>query len=102
MTLRRSASRVITLKGWSKNWAAEFAEVSMSQPTLDPVLRRLDHLERAHRRLKLIGAMVLIALAGITVMGQGPSRPRTIEAETFIVRDRAGTARAALSIGAED
>ena len=45
--------------------------------------RRLDRLERENRRLKRLGALALVGLAALTVMGQAASPPvaNTIEAE---------------------
>lgn len=52
--------------------------------------RRLDHLERAHRRLKRAVAGGLIALAAVGVMGQAAvTRLKTVEAETLVLRDAA-------------
>lgn len=67
---------------------------------------RLTCLERENRRLKLGAMLFVVGISALAVMGQAPapapSPPRTIEAESFIVRDRSGQPRAALSVGTED
>jgi hypothetical protein len=57
--------------------------------------RRLDRLEQDNRRLKATGAVAVIILAGLLLMGQaGPTK--VVEAEKFVVRDAKGTIRAEL------
>ncbi len=70
----------------------------MSQPTVDGLMRRLERLERQHARLKLAGALAVLLVASTAVMGQFTlSGPPLVEAEQFIVRDRAGKIRAQLT-----
>src|SRR6266567_3460057 len=47
-----------------------------------------------------LGALALIGLAALTIMGQTASAPvaNTIEAERFILRDASGHARASLGV----
>jgi len=63
------------------------------------VLARLDRLERQNRRLKLGGLALLLGL-GVVVLagGQGEGKPKTVEAERFILRDEFGRQRAALTV----
>ncbi|MGH7386345.1 MAG: hypothetical protein ACREKG_14300, partial [Candidatus Rokuibacteriota bacterium] len=72
----------------------------MSDSTHDHLTRRLDRLERENRRLKLLGALALLGLAALTVMGQTAATQvvNTIEAERFVLRDGAGNARATLGL----
>lgn len=57
--------------------------------------RRLEKLERVHRRIKFLVGLVLMALGGLLLMGQRSS-PRVIEAERFVLRDSLGATRATL------
>ena len=50
---------------------------------------RLVRLERENRRLKMVGLLVLVLAASVFLMGQTRT-PQSIEAETFVVRDRRG------------
>ncbi len=64
----------------------------MDDSTLDPLTARLDRLERENRRLKLAGAILLLALAAVGAMGQVLPKavPKVIEAERFVLRDTKG------------
>lgn len=53
---------------------------------------RVARLERANRRLKLIGVGVVLASMVLVSMGLG-GKPRTIEAEKIVIRDSHGRAR---------
>ncbi len=70
----------------------------MAEPTIENVLKRLEHVERENRYLKRIGAVMLIGIAAVAIMGQArPSKvAKVIEAEQFVVRDRDGKVRAIL------
>jgi len=59
---------------------------------------RLDRLEKENRCLKRIGALVVVGIAAVVLMGQAkPSKvPKVIEAEKLILRDEAGRIRATL------
>lgn len=72
---------------------------------LAAVHARLEALERRCERFRRAGVLLLLGAVALGLLGQAPAPTpagRTIEAETFIVRDRAGRARAALSIGVDD
>jgi hypothetical protein len=73
----------------------------MTSPTAD-VTQRLDRLERENRRLKRIGGVVLVTLAAVVLMGQAtPGKvAKVVEAEKFVLRDRAGQLRATLAADA--
>ena len=72
----------------------------MTEPILDTLSQRLVRLERDNRRLKATGAVAMIILAGVMLLGQaGPAK--VVEAEKFVVRDANGTIRAEL-FGATD
>ncbi len=72
----------------------------MSEPILNTLTQRLDRLERENRRLKLVGAILLVALAAVGAMGQVLPKavPKVVEAEQFIVRDTKGKIRASLDV----
>ena len=78
----------------------------MNDAALAALHARLAALERRQRRVQQAGVLLVIGLAALALVGQapapGPAGPKTVEAETFIVRDRAGRARAAMSIGLDD
>ncbi|MFQ5850780.1 MAG: hypothetical protein ACE5JU_09360, partial [Candidatus Binatia bacterium] len=64
----------------------------MNETTVDNLVRRLERLEREDRRLKLAGALVLLGIAAMVVMGQTRAREaaKVIEAERFLLRDISG------------
>jgi len=72
----------------------------VSKPIPDQLTRRLDRLERENRRLKFVGALALLGLGALTVMGQTAptSVANTLEAERFVLRDNAGNVRATLGL----
>jgi hypothetical protein len=61
-------------------------------PELQKITLRVETLERQNRHFRL-GAVGLILLAALGSMAAVNSKPRTIEAEQFIVRDSKGRAR---------
>ena len=71
----------------------------MNEPTLNTLTQRLDRLERENRRLKLAGAIRLLALAAVGAMGQVLPKavPKVVEAEGFALLDAQGKLRAVLS-----
>jgi hypothetical protein len=70
----------------------------MSEPTLNPLTQRLDRLERENRRLKIAGAIVLLAVVAVGAMGQVLPKavPKVLEAERFVLRDTSGKILATL------
>ena len=76
----------------------------MNEPKLDELVVRLDCLERENRRWQRIGALVLVGIAAVVLMGQAKPRKvaQVIEAEKFVVRDKSGKVRAALQTSAKD
>lgn len=71
----------------------------MNEPTMENMVQRLDRFERENRRLKYIGALVVLGIAAVVLMGQAKSSKVTkvIEAEKFVLRDSSGSERALLS-----
>lgn len=72
------------------------------QPTeIRSIVDRLEKLERQNRRLRRIGGLIILSVAGVFLMAQ--ARPsRTLEANEFILRDSHGKERAALkTVGGE-
>ena len=53
---------------------------------LTTVMNRLERLEKQNRRIKQIGALALILLGSVFLMGQA-SPPRTVEANEFVLKD---------------
>jgi hypothetical protein len=70
----------------------------MTEPTLDTLTRRLDRLERENRRWKLAGGLAALVVLVLAVMGQAGPRPRSVDAEEFILKDSSGKRRAVLSV----
>ena len=64
----------------------------MSTLDLDVLTQRLDRLERETRRLKQLGAVVLIGIIAMAVMGQTlPGRvAKVVEGERLLLRDSSG------------
>jgi hypothetical protein len=72
-----------------------------SQPTrLEDLECRLLSMEKQNRRLKRLGAALLVLVTSLVVMGQAPSK-KTVEANEFILRDESGSIRARLFITAK-
>ena len=67
---------------------------------------RLTRLERENRRLKRIGAVVLIGIIAVVVMGQGkedePGNFGELRTRTLFVVDDAGKARMVLEGGSQE
>ncbi|OFV94413.1 MAG: hypothetical protein A3H28_09725 [Acidobacteria bacterium RIFCSPLOWO2_02_FULL_61_28] len=60
-------------------------------------MNRLEKLEKQNRRFKQIGAVALIIVGSVVLMGQAPP-PRTVEANEFTLRDGSGRVRGQLSM----
>lgn len=93
----------------------------MSNQEKDPILARIEKLERQNRRLKQGALICLVAIASIAVtgglMGQtqhrksakpkpatasvpaAPVVPEKLEAESFVLKDPSGRERAELAMG---
>jgi hypothetical protein len=63
---------------------------------LEGLTTRVETLERQNRRLRL-GAVGLILLGALGSMAAVSPKPRTIEAEQFIIRDSKGRARVTIA-----
>ena len=61
--------------------------------------QRVEKLEKANRRLKLAGVLVLTLVGCLLLLGVA-SPKRTVEAETFVIRDANGKPRAVLGMTA--
>lgn len=72
----------------------------MDDHSLSIVAQQLNRLEREHRHLKRVGALVVIGLATVTLMGQAtPGKvAKVIEAEKFVLREATGKERATLEL----
>jgi hypothetical protein len=58
---------------------------------------RIENLEKQNRGLKRLGAVALISVTLLLVMGQAPLK-RRVEANEFVLNDDSGKARAKLSM----
>ncbi|MGD0964582.1 MAG: hypothetical protein ABSA57_11865 [Candidatus Acidiferrales bacterium] len=79
----------------------------------DPIISRIERLEKENRVLKHGTVVCLVAIASIALMGQTQHKggrtaaatpgplilPKNIEAESFVLKDSAGRSRAELSMG---
>ncbi len=72
----------------------------MNEQTIGKLVQRLDRLEREGRRLKRIGALVVVAIAAVVLMGQAKSSKvaKVIEAEKFVLREKNGNERGSLEV----
>lgn len=69
----------------------------MNPPILEALAERLERMERENRRLKRVGAVLILGIGALVLMAQGkPSR--VIEAERFVLRDARGKTRAVLGV----
>ena len=57
------------------------------------VMNRLERLEKQNRRFRQIGAVALVLLGSVFLMGQADP-PRTVEATHFVLKDDNGKSRA--------
>ena len=71
----------------------------MNEPTMDSLVKRLDLMEHQNRRLKRIGALVLVGITAMVLMGQAkPNKEaKVIEAEEIIIRDKDKQIRVSIS-----
>ncbi len=60
------------------------------------VMNRLERLEKKNRKMKQIGALALILIGAVLLVGQVSSK-RRVEANEFIVKDDSGRVRGELS-----
>jgi hypothetical protein len=92
------------------NWASQHCGVfeTMGEAALMTVekcdcqslRKRVDALERQHRKSKQVGVVILIAVACAVFMAQAAPK-RTVEAKEFILRDEADKIRARLWASAD-
>lgn len=84
------------------NWVeSTTARAPREASELEAMAERLGRLEGSHRRWKLAGvglASCLVVLLGVAAA----HLPGTIEAEHFVVKDRAGAVRAELAVGPDN
>lgn len=81
--------------------------MAIDQGALDDLARRLAALEQAHdrllvthRRIKRIGGASILSLVALTIMGvtSASQQPKSIEAQSFVIRDSKGLVRGAFGI----
>lgn len=63
---------------------------------MDDLVERLDRLERENHWLKRIGALAVVVISGVFMMGQALPKNRIVEAEKFVLKDTGGKVRAIL------
>jgi hypothetical protein len=64
----------------------------MTTPDVASLTGRVERLEKQNSWLKLFGMVALICAGSLIVMAQ--NRTRTIDAESFVLKDAGGKARA--------
>jgi hypothetical protein len=62
---------------------------------------RIEQLERRSRRTKVWGTALAGLLASVVIAGAAKEKPKSIEAESFVVKDKSGKIRAALEMSEE-
>jgi hypothetical protein len=67
-------------------------------PDLEAVVERLGRVEKQNRRLKVAGIVALVVVGAVGLLAAAAPKPRTIEAERFVLVDRHGE-RAVLAPG---
>jgi hypothetical protein len=73
-------------------------EIAMDRPSLDAVIERLELLEREKRQVLWVGAALFAAAVVAVASGTDwVRRPKQIEAERFVLKDKDGKVRARLS-----
>lgn len=60
---------------------------------METVLTRLDAVERANRRMKIVGAVVLVLVGAGLLMAQAKPGKRVVEAEKFVLKGEDGKTR---------
>jgi hypothetical protein len=71
-------------------------------PDIQTILERLEKLERHNRRLKRAGALALVVVSAVLLMGQAAPKSRIVEAEEFVVKDSSGKMRAVFGVAGKD
>jgi len=74
--------------------------VNSTPSGFDELERRLLRVEKQNRRMKQLGAALLVLVTSLAVMGQVPSK-KTVEANEFVLRDDSGNIRARLFMTAK-
>ncbi len=70
--------------------------MTVQESDLKGLTVRLQKLEKQNRRLKGVGGLVLALTCSLFLIGQAAPKSQTLEAERFIVKDKAGIVRATL------
>ena len=70
----------------------------MLERELEALSERVRHLERRHRRLRLMGAALVVGTAAVALAGQPATEERTVVAERFVLVDSASKTRAGLRV----
>ena len=68
---------------------------------LQSLVQRLERVERQNRNLKRLGYVAVVVLGAILFLAQVPGH-RTVEAQSFILKDASGQVRAELSTDAQN
>ena len=99
-----------TRSGTSVGWPQAVENGELHSPFLEggtpmdatmlELMSRVARLESRTRRVRQVTGVGAVVLAAVALMGQGPpsGASRSVEAERFVLRDRAGTVRASLEV----
>lgn len=72
----------------------------MQNPSgIDNLVRRMDALERANRRLGICIALLLAIVSAVLVMGAGSGRDTVVEGRQLMLYDSAGNVRVSIGTG---
>src|SRR5262245_36725743 len=72
-----------------------------SEKDLKGLLQRLAELERQNYRFKCIGSAVCLLAALVLLAAQAAPESKTVQAESFVLKDSAGKTRATWSVSNE-
>jgi hypothetical protein len=79
---------------------------TMDQPEVDTIIRRLERLERVHRRWRVLGWTLIALVGGVVLMGAMASQRQEVATETrtraLVLVDREGKPRVDLRVAADD
>lgn len=65
---------------------------------LSSIEERLGKVERQNRRLKIAGGVALVLIWAVTLLSAAAPKPKTVDAERFVVVDNGGKQRAAFGV----
>ncbi len=69
---------------------------------LESLSKRLQKVERQNRTLRITAVAALALIGGVVLVGAAAPKPKTVEAEKFVVLDEQGRKRAELGMSEEN